>query len=86
MVSAALTFARSAPWWACLVLVFAWLAAYIYRLRGLFRLANKALDKAEHNEVAAVMTTVTGRSASPWPSGGKKSLEEESDSGDQAPV
>jgi hypothetical protein len=62
-VSAALAIAHGAPWWAFLGLVLAGLAAYIYRLYGVFRLAGKALDKAEHDEVAAVMTTVTGRSA-----------------------
>jgi hypothetical protein len=66
-VSTALALAGDAPWWAYLLVGLSGPAAYIYRLRGLYRLAGKALDKAESDQVAAVMTTVTGRSAQPSP-------------------
>lgn len=56
-----------APWWGYLLLGLSGPFAYIYRLHGLYRLAGKALDKADGDQVAAVMTTVTGRSAQPPP-------------------
>ncbi len=62
-MSTALALAGGAPWWAYLLLSLSGPAAYIYRLHGLYRLAGKALNKAESDQVAAVMTTVTGRSA-----------------------
>ncbi len=62
-MSTALALASDAPWWAYLLLGLAGPVAYIYRLHGLYRLAGKALDKAESDQVAAIMTTVTGRSA-----------------------
>jgi hypothetical protein len=55
------------PWWAYLLVgvpgISICTVAYIYRLRGVYRLAAKALEKAEHSEVAAIMTTVTGLTA-----------------------
>jgi hypothetical protein len=55
------------PWWVYLLVgtpgVSICTAAYIYRLHGIYKLGAKALDKAEHSEIAAIMTTITGRTS-----------------------
>ncbi len=56
----AVLLAHGMPWWAYLLACLSGPAAYIYRLHGVFRLAAKALDKADRAHVTGVMTTVTG--------------------------
>jgi hypothetical protein len=48
------------PWWATMIAVSLGPAAYICRQILLFKLANKALDKATPAQIAAVMTAITG--------------------------
>jgi hypothetical protein len=48
------------PWWGTAALICLGPIAYMCRLIVLYRLANKALDKAPPSQVAAVMTAVTG--------------------------
>jgi hypothetical protein len=48
------------PWWGTIVLACLGPIAYICRLILLYRLANKALDKAPPTQMAAVMTAITG--------------------------
>lgn len=53
------------PWWASLLLgmvaILLAFAAYIYRLSGIFRLASKALDKADPAQTANIVSAVAGR-------------------------
>ncbi len=53
------------PWWASLLLglvaILLSFAAYIYRLSGIFRLASKALDKADPAQTATIVSAVAGR-------------------------
>lgn len=53
------------PWWASLLLglvgILLAFAAYIYRLSGIFRLASKALEKADPAQTATIVSAVAGR-------------------------
>ncbi|MBV9451301.1 MAG: hypothetical protein JO345_35985 [Streptosporangiaceae bacterium] len=53
------------PWWASLLLglvaILLAFAAYIYRLSGIFRLASKALDRADPAQTAIIVSAVAGR-------------------------
>jgi hypothetical protein len=53
------------PWWDPMILAGLGPAIYICRLLLLYRLANKALDKAPPTQVAAVMTAITGHGSNP---------------------
>lgn len=50
------------PWWACLAIALSCPATYICRLVVMFRLGSKALEKANPEQVPAVMAAITGRS------------------------
>lgn len=76
MVTAVQALAEGIPWWAYTLIVLSCPAVYIYRLRGVFQLAAKALDKAEHDQVVAIMATVTGHPPAPTPSASVSSEEE----------
>lgn len=62
------------PWWTSLVLGSLAFVAYIYRLRGIFVLASKALDKASPAQTAAIMNAVAGRATSPQARGGPRQV------------
>jgi hypothetical protein len=47
-------------WWTYLITMLACLSAYICRLVVLFRLGSKALDKADPEQMSAIMETITG--------------------------
>lgn len=64
-MSALQALAEGVPWWGVALIALPGPLAYIYRLHCVFRLAAKALDKAEHDDVAAIMGTVTGHPVTP---------------------
>jgi hypothetical protein len=50
------------PWWASLLVVLAWLAVYICRSYGRYRLFVKALDKVTRDRVPEVVAELSPRS------------------------
>jgi hypothetical protein len=57
------------PWWATMILIGLGPTAYICRILAVYKLANKALDKAPPAQMAAVMTAVTGHGSNPKQTG-----------------
>jgi hypothetical protein len=48
------------PWWSVVIAVSLGPVAYMCRTYLLYRLADKALDKASSNQVPAIITAITG--------------------------
>ncbi len=61
-MSAVLALASNIPWWALLLFMIFIVSrpTYIYRQYVWLRLGSKALDKADSDQIAAIMTAISG--------------------------
>jgi hypothetical protein len=50
-----------APWWAYLILSLVALVGYMCRLILVYRLANKALDKADPEQLPKIVSSLAGK-------------------------